>query len=120
MGVVDLGGDDGQDPAAQDAQVGGVERACLLEQVGLGAGVGVGVDVGGQGVDGAHHDVGAGAVDGAGTQCVGYAGVAGQGPGRREVASPGLVVEARPVRQPRSGVAGAVGGGDVVGRVEHA
>ncbi len=116
VGLAELGGDDVEDPAAQDPQVKGCERGCLGHEPGLGQGSdGVG-DVGGQGVERPGDHAGLVEVDVALGESAGQdRPTVVEGVGQPSRSGGGRSVEAGVVGQPGRDVAGPVGCGHVVG-----
>lgn len=111
----DLGGDDVEHAAAQDAQAAGVEVGGLGDQVGLGGLAGRGVDAGWQRVEGGGDDAGLGGVDVAGVHAGPQVGVGLEGGGELLLGRCGGGVDAGVVGGPGGHGAGAVVVGEVAG-----
>ena len=118
--VGDVGGDDLEDLAAQDAQVSRVERGGLLDEVDLRATHDVGVEVVGEVVERAGDDPGLLEVDAAGQES-GADPVPAvlEGFGDTGIGQGGAVAAAGVVGQPGGGAAGAGVIGHVVGGGKH-
>jgi hypothetical protein len=114
-----LGRDDVDDAAPQHPQRPRPEPGGLLQEPGLGRGAHTGTDLGGQGVQSAHDDLGLGEVHPALAQRRRRGLPLGQGPGQAELPAALVGVAAAVVGQPRRGVARALLGGDVGGGGQH-